>query len=1113
MGTPVPVPNTFIMKFKITLFLAVCASFLTANTFAQVNVNPLTGSANVVIPVWNFNRGQVSFPVNLVYSGNGVHLKDVEGTGGIGWNLQAGGQISRALRGLPDDCDGTGLLGWMNTSNTANTYISSIDDNLGNCTNETADLTTISSHFPYTTDTEPDIFYVNAPGLSCQLVYDKSLPGFRSLSYQDLKISYTLSGNDIASFTITNDKGIQYVFSNPDRSTMTTPGSAAPAYFKTKYLQYHNGVGFNDNWHLTTETDANGNGVILSYTTGHGRASTDSVALYIAGSGTAALQYYVKQTTTPKTLSTVSVSDGDVISTELTFTWTYSALSGGGSDQNYISSITGMGKSLNFAYSPVKYVTAGGANYYRQFLRTFIDGTDPNSPTSYSFTYYGETLTSGNYTTTLPDSSSKKVDYWGYYGSNANTALLPRVWVNPSNSSYPRYLIYQSATGGTNYPYSLTGNNMSVDAANIVTGALKTVNTIQGAVTTITYEPNDYADPQSGVVNAGSGIRVKQLEVAPGFGSPSTITTYSYLDPTSGASSGKPVSLPQFAFTIPYGGTATGAALWANATALSTADLSNEDHTVMYGYCKQSRPNGGVTQYQYYVPATNWDTGAHAGCDACTATEWLPTTDMIARHNCASTYGPVANLTSSYPFIPNPNYDFERGLLQKVTTYLDGGTTKVSETTYTYQRSFTPSSISGFRSDDITSGTLVITGYNKYNIYYGASELSKAAISTVYDSPTYSVAQTSTTNYTFGSAYHKLLTQQDAINSDGSTLTTKMTYTKDYPSAGSGTNANVTAIYNLNQLNVNTPVETIQQVTKGGTTNIIGGSLTLFKASLSISTYNYLPWQQLQFSQPNGLLSTSFTPFGATGSGGSQSVSQDSHYFPVANFTNYDYAGYLLTADDNNHHIITHTTDHNIYKSNLVAKNVAYNELAYMDFGYTVYIAPFNILGMGGSIITNGGHTGNGYAFATAQTATTTISKNALAQKYIFSIWINASAGIKTLNLSLNGGTPVAYTYTGTGAWKYYEWPISVSAMPSSFSFAFTSAQAVSIDDILFYPNTAEVTTFSYDNMSHAKTSQTDTNGISTYYLNDTWGRVLYVLDQDHNIIQRNTYVIPTGFN
>lgn len=1100
------------MKKKHLIILIASICYFITNTFAQVNVSPLTGSANVIIPVWTFSRGQVSFPINLVYSGNGVHVKDVEGSAGIGWNLQAGGQISRQVRGLPDDYSTSSFLGWMNTSNTAYSYISNIDDNLSNCTNETADLSIISSYFPYTTDTEPDIFYVNAPGLSCELVYDKTLPGFRPLSYQDLKITYTLSGSSITSFTITNDKGNQYVFSNPDATVLTTPGSTTPAYFKTKYLQYNSGIIFNDNWHLTSETDPNGNQIILTYTTGHSRSSTDSVALYIAGSSTATRQYYVRRTTTPKILSTISVSDGDVITTEFTFTWTSSTLSGGGTDQNYISALTGMGKSLHFTYSPVKYVTASGASYYRQFLRTFIDGTDPNSPTSFSFTYYGETLTSGNYTTTLPDSSSKKVDYWGYYGSNTNTALLPKVWVNPSNSSYPRYLIYQSSTAGANYSYSLTGNNMSVDSTNIVAGALKTVNTIQGAVTTITYEPNDYLDPQSGVVNRGNGIRVKKVEAAGGFGTPSIITTYSYTDP-SGVSSGKPVSLPQFAFTIPYGGTATGATLWANATALSPTDLSEDDHTIMYGYCKQSRTNGGVTQYQYYLPATNWDTGAHAGCDACTTTEWLPTTDMIARHNCASTYGPVSNLKWSYPFIPNPNYDFERGLLQKVTTYLDGGTTKVSESTYTYQRSFTPSSIYAFRTDDITNGTLVISGYNKYNIYYGTSELSKSVTNTVYDSPTYSVGHTSTTNYTFGSAYHKLLTQQDMVNSDGSTLTTKISYTKDYPSAGSGTNINVTAIYDLNQLNVNVPVETIQQVTKGGATNIIGGSLTLFNSFASMKVNSAMPSQQLQFVQPIGLPSASFTPFGATGSGSSQTLTKDSHYYTVANFTDYDLSGYLLTTDDNNHNVVSHATDHTIYKSNLLAKNAAWNELAYNDFGYYNNIPSFVMSGTGGAIITNGGHTGDGYAFATTQTATATINKNAQAKTYIFSIWINASSGSKTLNISLNGGTPVAYTYTGTGAWKYYEWPITVTTMPTSFSLALTSAQAVSIDDILFYPSTAEVMTFSYDNMSHAVTSKTDTNGVSTYYLNDTWGRILYIYDQDHNIIQRNIYVIPTGID
>ena len=1105
------------MLKKAFTILATIGFTFTAS-YAQhsiANVNPLTGAASVVIPVYSFSVGQVSFPINLVNRGNGVKIKDVEGTAGIGWYIQTGGQVSRLLRGLPDDVSmdaaSNTRLGWMKSTNTANSLISSfsIANNGSTCSNETSDISYISSNFPVTLDTEPDIFYVNAPGLSCQLIYDKSIPAFRPISHEDIKITYTLDMSGlITAFTITNDKGIQYEFAAPELVTLITTGSS-PSYFTTKYLQYQNSIQYYDNWHLTSIIDPQGNGVVLSYTTGSQRASKDEVALYIAGSTTKSVQYTITQYAAPKTLHFVSTTDGDLVTAALTFTWTSSALSGGGTDQTYVSSITGMGKSLQFTYSPVKYVTSGGANYYRQFLRTFVDGTDPNSPINYLFRYYGETGAS-TYTTTLPDSSSYKVDYWGYYASGSNTSLLPKVWVNPSNSSYQRYQVYQSSSGGSNYTYALTGNTMNVDTANVKAGSLQWIQYAQGGRTTINYESNTFVDPQTGTVLPGGGIRVQSIVDDPDYGQPYMVRSYSYNAPSTSATSGKPVSLPAYAFTIPYNGSATGSSLWAACTALSTSDLSNEDHTIMYEYFKVKQTGAGSTVYHYYLPATNWDNSATPGCTSCTTADWSPVINLVGRNNCSSSYGQVKNDIYAYPFIPNTNYDFERGLLQKVTKYLDDDVTEVSESTYSYQRSFSPTAIAGFRYDTNVNSALglTVTAYNTYTTYCSTGELTTTVTNKVYDSNAYTQSQSNTVTYTYGSSNHKLPTEQSTTNSDGVTYTTKTVYAKDYTSAGAGTNQNVNAIYQLQQLNINIPIETYQQVTKSSTTKTTGGSLTLFKDFTCGGGTFYLPSQQLKFVEPDGL--SSFTPYSATGSGSSQSSTSDSHYYPVQNFTAYDYSGYLQTSDNNNHQVNGIVVDHTTFKPVLSIKNAAAGEVGFADFD-TGQNQNFVITGSG-SYSPTGSHAGNAYGFATGRTLTATVSKNTNSSNYLFSIWINAASGSNTLYLSLNGGTATTYTFTGTGSWKYYEWKVPVSSMPSSFSIAVTTAQNMSVDDLLFYPEVAEVSTATYDATTYFKIAQTNTNGISTYFTYDQWGRVLYIRDQDHNIVQRNSYVIPDGF-
>lgn len=1095
-------------------FLLVLACLLVcSSTFGQaVNVDPLTGAGRVAIPVYTFTKGQITFPVTLVYAGNGVRTKDVEGTAGIGWNLLTGGMVSRTLRGLPDDCSAdnssNARYGWMNSSDTAPLYISNFQDNIGNCTYETADLNYISAHFPITMDSEPDIFNVNAPGLSCQLIYDRTLPGFRPVGYQDIKVSYTISGARITSFTITNDKGITYLFDVTESASLRTAATGTPKYFTTRYQQFQNGIDYYDAWYLSKITDANGMGVMLAYSTGSPRLSTDPVTLFLAGSGTATPQYTLRSSVTPKTLSTVSTTDNDLITTELTFHWSSRPLSGGGTDQMLIDSVTGLNKHLLFGYSPVKYVTAGGANYYRQFLRSYKDGTDPNSPVSYTFTYYNETFASGNYTTTLPDSSSFKVDYWGYYAPNGFTALQPAVYINPSNSSYPRFIPWRgTATSGTDYIYFTAGNNYSPDTANTKAGSLKVISNANGSPTTIRWESNDYYDPETATVLPGAGVRVQAVKYVPSFGSTTFTINYSYNSPSTGVSSGKPLSLPQFAFTFPYSGGGSGSAPYTNSTAISPVDLSSDDHSIMYQFFKSSQTGAGATLYEFNLPATYWDLAAHPVCSGCSTNDWAPTVDMIARHNCASSYGFIKNDRHSYPFIPDPNYGFEQGLIHQVTTYTEGATHISSEDTYTYQQSNTMGTIYGFRYEDNPNGTLDVTNYNKYAINYGTSELTATVSKNVYNNSDYSTAKNTLQTITYGSAYHKLPTQVDLNNSDGNTVSTKISYVKDFPSAGSGTNPNVTAIYNLNQLNVNIPIETITQTTRGASTYITGGSLTYFQAFSGVGTY-YLPSQQWQLAIPDGA-ATGFTPFSASGSGGSQTIGKDTRYALKANFTAYDDAAMLLTADDNNHHVATTVTDHISGKPCTVVKNAASTEIWAYDFDSYGYVSGW-YTGTGGANVSSGGHGGSSYRSAPAtETWNRTITKSGLTSSYIFSVWANGTNTISyTINIKLNGGTAIPFNITGSGGWKYYEKKIDVSAMPSTFTVTFTPAQTTSIDDILMYPDNAEVSTMCYDHTTHFKIMQTDTNGISVYYQTDRWGRILYIRDQDNNIIQRNKYTI-----
>jgi hypothetical protein len=282
---------------RIVAFVA--GMVLAGNALAQniVSVNQSTGIANVDIPIYTVTSGQVAVPISISYAATGVKTRDVENTAGMGWQMVVGGQVTREVRGLPDDItednSGATAVGWMQSANSAANYASTFtpqnDDNSSTCTDETNDITNINGNMPYNYDTEPDIFTITAPGLSCQLVWDRTTNAFHPLIYKDLVVQYTTIGGtgtnatEIASFTVINDKGIKYVFSQPESVFQITTASGTPNYFGRKYNQYKNGIIYYSEWDLTSITDAYGNGVTFGYTAAPPRGSTDPVILFIGG--------------------------------------------------------------------------------------------------------------------------------------------------------------------------------------------------------------------------------------------------------------------------------------------------------------------------------------------------------------------------------------------------------------------------------------------------------------------------------------------------------------------------------------------------------------------------------------------------------------------------------------------------------------------------------------------------------------------------------------------------------------------------------------------------------------------------------------------------------------
>jgi hypothetical protein len=871
------------MRYFYCFLIIICFQ---STAFPQiVGVDHFRGAVQANIPITNITSGSISLGVSLNYYSSGVHVKDLEGNAGMGWQLNAGGAITRELRGYPDDqTDGT-IDGWL--LNSSGTYVNGFsianDNSYSTCSDGATDLSYLSTYFPSHTDTEPDIFYVSAPGLNCRLVLDAS-HNFKAIPYQDIIITYHLDtyNNLIDKFTIVNDRGITYTFDVVEMATRQTV-SAAPSsinVFRTDYEQFKNGVTYVRKWHLSKIEDLNGNSIDLTFVgEGAAKSSSSPVVVIQAGASSESVLYNVNETYTPKLLKTISnMVWGDIGYGLIRFAYTTSY-----NKITLIDSISTRGQNIKFDYIDAKSVSGGTPVYGRSFLSHLSDGTD--SPFDYKFSYEGvDPANVLGPITSLPDSTSIALDYWGYYNGSSASTLIPEMKTSPYGTDEVNGRYHFNVTGFTNANYheSLSGETRIASSAYATAGALKTITNALGGIASIDYELNKYIDFVSTATVKGAGIRVSRITESDLSGIKSMRNFY-YEDPTNvfHKSSGKPIALPSFAFPTVYSG--GGSPTNLNSTIRGESDLSNEDTGIIYQYVRETNGEGGSVLYEFTVPATHYDTSV--------SPDWGQTVSYANMPSCV-TSGLLTNLTRSYPYAPNPNYEFERGLTKKMTAYNSDGQ-RVSETSYDYSRTGSPDIISAIRIDE-NAGAIV---YAKYSLLTNVAELMEKKTTTTYEPSTQTQQEQQVVDYYYQGTGHKEPTQAKTTNSDGSIARTYTKYLRDYNYSGASDD-NSTTLLALKNLNVNVPIETYSQLEKSSVNKTISAALTKFK-TYSFSSFPdlYLPAQQLALLAADGL--TDFQ-VSAISSG---NFANDSRYNVIANQLSYTYFGLPLSSDNNRNQV------------------------------------------------------------------------------------------------------------------------------------------------------------------------------------------------------------------
>lgn len=143
------------MQYFLALFIAAIWQLGGAASFAQGTVDHSTGRLSVSIPLYTITEGNLSVPVTLSYDGSGVAVDAAASGVGLNWQLNAGGFISRQVRGYADE----GSVRMSPQAGTVRDYKGYLID--GYPTDQ---------EFAFLKDFEPDVFTLSLNGQAISFV-------------------------------------------------------------------------------------------------------------------------------------------------------------------------------------------------------------------------------------------------------------------------------------------------------------------------------------------------------------------------------------------------------------------------------------------------------------------------------------------------------------------------------------------------------------------------------------------------------------------------------------------------------------------------------------------------------------------------------------------------------------------------------------------------------------------------------------------------------------------------------------------------------------------------------------------------------------------------------
>jgi YD repeat-containing protein len=420
--------------------------------YGEIPVGTYTGIPQISIPLYQIQSRKLSLPISLSYHAGGVKVEDIASNVGLSWTLNAGGAITRSVRGRPDESPD----GFFNNSLPADMAFLSNDD-----------LKLIAEN---KRDAEPDEFYFNFGNYSGKLIFTKDGTCY-SIPHNKFRIvpGIVPANGGAVPWEITAEDGTKYIFGTTETSTTQSACSSGGGFSSQSFNQ----LSYVSTWYLTRiQAPQADEYITFSYLpTSFQMDVKGSSSHYITQEAGEIQPNYANYCGTTVSISGKFINRIDFPGGKVDFT------SASRLDLSGLFRITSMIVS-NYNGQQVKKYLFDNDQYFESGCSTALCkrlkleavtevGRNSSQLPPHLFEYNMEAL---------PARNSNDTDHWGYYNKRNNTL------------SYPEFIDYFNEQTTIDY---LPGANKKPDIDAVKAGTLTKIIYPTGGYTSFEYELNE----------------------------------------------------------------------------------------------------------------------------------------------------------------------------------------------------------------------------------------------------------------------------------------------------------------------------------------------------------------------------------------------------------------------------------------------------------------------------------------------------------------------------------------------------------------------------------------------------------------------------------------------